>query len=149
VFGLLAGLAVNFYQGFNPFLHSALGFFVGIALLLIPFGCGWMGAGDVKCFAVIGALLGVEWLPRVFFYSALSAGLIALGYTAVGHFNFLIMKRLWADLKIAVVTMGRVLPDRIGSRGFNSHNSVPWGVAFAAGAVMAYYVDYNGRLAGF
>jgi len=26
---------------------------------------------------------------------------------------------------------------------------VPWGVAFAAGTIFAYYVDHNGRWAGF
>ncbi len=57
-----------------------LGIVVGIAVLILPFALGWIGAGDVKFFGVVGALLGVSWLPRVFFYSALVAGVIAIGY---------------------------------------------------------------------
>jgi len=147
VFGLFAGLGMNLYHGFDPLFHSILGFLIGIAVLFLPFALGWMGAGDVKCFGVMGALLGVGWLPRIFFYSALSAGSIALLYTIFGHFNLARAKQLWIDAKIALMSMGRVLPDGIAVS--KSDRSVPWGVAFGIGTLMAYYIDYKGRWAGF
>ena len=61
------GLLLNAAQGFSQFSHSLLGFIVGITVFIVPFALGWMGAGDVKYFGVVGALLGVGWLPRVFF----------------------------------------------------------------------------------
>jgi len=146
-FGLVCGLSINAYRGFDPLLHSALGFFLGAGALFVPFAMGWMAAGDAKCFGVLGALFGVEWLPRIFFYSALSAGSIALFYTALGHFNLAAAKNTWVDAKLALFTMGRNLPEPIRLK--KGHDSVPWGVAFAVGAVVAYYVDSNGRWAGF
>ena len=148
-FGLFAGLSMNLYQGFDPLLRSILGIVCGVAVLFVPFALGWMGAGDVKCFGVMGALLGVDWLPRIFFYSALSAGTIAVAYTVFGHFSWAVAKSAWMDAKLALISMGRVLPDGIAMRVSNGNRSVPWGVAFAIGTVIAYYVDYNGRWAGF
>ena len=148
-FGVLAGLSMNLYQGFDPLLRSILGMLCGVAVLFVPFALGWMGAGDVKCFGVMGALLGIDCLPRIFFYSALSAGLIALTYTILGCFNLAVAKNMWMDAKLALVSMGRVLPDGIAMRASTGNRSVPWGVAFAIGTVLAYYIDYNGRWAGF
>ena len=81
-FGLAGGLLLNASQGFAQFSHSLLGFIGGIAVFIVPFALGWMGAGDVKYFGVVGALLGVEWLPRVLFYSILTAGVLAVAYVA-------------------------------------------------------------------
>lgn len=117
-----------------------------MAVLFVPFALGWMGAGDVKFFGVVGALLGVSWLPRVFFYSAVVAGVIAAGYLAAGLASFSRLRSCWLDIKTAVLSLGEVLPDR-GYTG--SGGSVPWGVAFAAGTIIAYYFDSTGRWAGF
>ena len=70
-------MALNATHGANQLLQSVVGLVAGIVILLLPFALGWIGAGDVKFFGVVGALFGVSWLPRVFFYSALVAGLIA------------------------------------------------------------------------
>ncbi|HXV79548.1 MAG TPA: prepilin peptidase, partial [Candidatus Binatia bacterium] len=121
----------------------------GIAVFIVPFALGWMGAGDVKYFGVVGALLGVEWLPRVLFYSIVVAGVIAVGYVAIGHFNSGRFKDVWTDCKLAIISLGRVLPDSIGKRTAKGADSVPWGVAIGAGTIVAYYFDPTGRWAGF
>jgi prepilin peptidase CpaA len=147
--GLFCGIVLNAFQGPSHLMQSIAGFAVGIAVLILPFAFGWMGAGDVKYFGVIGALLGASWLPRVFFYSALVAGLIAFVYLAFGLARFSRFKQSWLDLKVAVLSMGHVLPDSVQKRTREHGDSVPWGVAFAAGTIIAYYVDPNGRWAGF
>jgi prepilin peptidase CpaA len=147
--GLVSGVVLNALQGSGLLIQSILGFVVGILVLLLPFGMGWIGAGDVKLFGVIGALLGISWLPRVFFYSALVAGTIALGYFAVGLASFSRFKNFWIDIKTAVVSFGHVLPDPVHVRTKENAGSVPWGVAFAAGTIIAYYADPSGRWAGF
>jgi len=148
-FGLLGGLLLNASQGFAQFSHSLLGFIGGIAVFIVPFALGWMGAGDVKYFGVVGALLGVEWLPRVLFYSIVSAGVLAVGCVAIGRFNSGLFKDAWTDFKLAVLSLGRVLPDSIGKRTAKGADSVPWGVAIGAGTLAAYYFDPTGRWAGF
>lgn len=150
-FGLAGGLLLNASQGFTQFSHSLLGFIGGIAVFIVPFALGWMGAGDVKYFGVVGALLGIEWLPRVLFYSAMIAGVIAVAYTAVGRFHSGsgFFKDTWSDCKLAILSFGRVLPDSIGKRTAKGADSVPWGVAIGAGTLVAYYFDPTGRWAGF
>jgi prepilin peptidase CpaA len=148
-FGLAGGLLLNGSQGFAQFSHSLLGFIGGIAVFIVPFALGWMGAGDVKYFGVVGALLGVEWLPRVLFYSILAAGVFAVGYVTIGRFNSGFFKDAWIDCKLAILSLGRVLPDSIGKRTAKGADSVPWGVAIGAGTLVAYYFDPTGRWAGF
>ena len=148
-FGLAGGLLLNASQGFVQFSHSLLGFIAGIAVFIVPFALGWMGAGDVKYFGVVGALLGVEWLPRVLFYSIVVAGVIAVGCVSVSRFNSRFLKDAWIDCKLAIFSLGRVLPDSIGKRTAKGADSVPWGVAIGAGTLVAYYVDPTGRWAGF
>lgn len=147
-FGLTSGIVLSAFQGIHFVTLSILGFIVGIGLLLLPFAFGWIGAGDVKYLGVVGALLGVGWLPRVFFYSALAAGLITLGYLAVGigNSNF---REQWTNVKTAIISMGQILPEPVSIQARHNGGSVPWGVAFAAGTIFAYYVDHNGRWAGF
>ena len=147
--GLLSGVLLNAVQGSGFFIHSLLGFLVGIIVLILPFALGWIGAGDVKFFGVVGALLGISWLPRVFFYSALVAGIIALGYLTVGLASFSRFKAFWIDIKTAILSLGVVLPDPVHIRTKQTGASVPWGVAFAAGTIIAYYADPSGRWAGF
>ena len=147
--GLLCGFTLNGFLGSSYLIASILGFAAGIVVLLFPFALGWLGAGDVKYFAVIGALLGVSWLPRVFFYSALVAGSIAAGYLLTGLVRNLRFKKLWLDLKTMIVTGGQVLPNVVSARSSEDGASVPWGVAFAAGTILAYYFDSTGKLASF
>jgi prepilin peptidase CpaA len=146
--GLFCGVTLNALQGSSHLVQSVAGFAVGIAVLILPFAFGWMGAGDVKYFGVVGALLGVSWLPRVFFYSALVAGLIAISYLGLGLVRLSRFKQSWLDIKVAILSMGQVLPKPV-QRTRVQGDSVPWGVAFAAGTIIAYYVDPNGQWAGF
>jgi len=147
--GLFSGVLLNALSGGSHFLQSVLGLVVGVAVLIVPFPCGWIGAGDVKFFGAVGALLGVNWLPRVFFYSSLVAGLIAFGYVIVGSARFSRLREMWLDLRLAIVSFGRVLPEPVHQRTLNHGDSVPWGVAFAAGTIIAYFFDHSGEWAGF
>jgi prepilin peptidase CpaA len=110
VTGLFCGVMLNAFQGSSHLVQSIAGFAVGIAVLILPFALGWMGAGDVKYFGVVGALLGVSWLPRVFFYSALVAGLIAVSYLLLGLVRFSRFKQSWLDIKVAILSMGQIMP---------------------------------------
>jgi len=148
-FGLMGGLLLNGTQGVTPFLHSISGFVVGIAVFIVPFALGWMGAGDVKYFGVVGALVGVGWLPRVLFYSVLSAGILAVGHVAFNRFETESLNNGWTDCKLAFFSFGRVLPDSISKRTAKGADSVPWGVAIGAGTLVAYYFDPTGRWVGF
>jgi prepilin peptidase CpaA len=147
LFGLIGGLVFGAFQSSTQFLFSVTGFVAGILALMIPFAFGWMGAGDVKFFAAVGALLGYKTLPRIFFYSCIVAAVIALIAMALGQVRQISFKHFWNDCKFMFLSL------RIGllnSTAVNSGRySVPWGVAIGAGTIMAYYLDPSGTWAGF
>lgn len=145
--GAVFGFIINGAVGASQLFQSVAGFAVAIMVLLLPFALGWIGAGDVKLFGVIGALLGLRWLPRAFFYSALVAGVIAGGYMLAGLSGRARFKQLWLDVKLTLLSMGQVTPAPVGTR--TQGGSVPWGVAFSVGTIIAYYFDRTGEWAGF
>jgi prepilin peptidase CpaA len=147
--GAVSGLSINGFYGADRLFQSFLGLVLGIAILILPFAMGWIGAGDAKFFGVTGALLGVSLLPRVFIYSAFVAGLIALGSLLTGRIRSFSFKKIWLDVKIAIVSGGNVVPEPVKSRVAHRDESIPWGVAFAVGALIAYYGDPKGQWAGF
>lgn len=67
---LSAGAAASW----STWTHLA-GLVTGLAALLPFFALGWMGAGDVKFFATLGFLLGMEALLPIWIISALLGGL--------------------------------------------------------------------------
>lgn len=149
LFGLGAGLILNLYGGISQFIYSILGFFIGIGVFVVPFLLGWMGAGDVKYFGVIGAMLGMNWLPRVVFYSTVVAGIMAIGAALLGNCRIGFFKTAWYECKIAVLSFGQILPEGVNVRVSKGAYSLPWGIALSLGTILAYFIDPAGQWAGF
>lgn len=70
------GLALGLSQGAAA--ASLLGVAVGLGLLLVPFARGWLGAGDVKLLAALGAWLGPQRTVYCALAAAVFGGLLAL-----------------------------------------------------------------------
>lgn len=64
--------------GLEGILKSLGGIAVGIAVLLIPYLMGGMGAGDAKLMGAIGSFLGPSEVFSAFLFSALCGGVYAL-----------------------------------------------------------------------
>ncbi len=79
-FGTVAlGLALNgVLFGFDGLRESAQGTGIGLALLMPLFMLRWMGAGDVKLMAAVGALKGPEYVFFACLWAAVFGGAIAL-----------------------------------------------------------------------
>jgi prepilin peptidase CpaA len=149
LFGLTNAIAFNAIQGLPQLSESVLGFTIGIAVLFVPFALGWVGAGDVKCFGVAGAFLGLPWLPRIAFYTALAAGTVALGHVMLNGFRAYSFKAILTDFQLAITSFGHILPDPITTKIDKRSQGVPLGAAIGAGTIIAYYLDPRGRWAGF
>lgn len=92
VSGVLIGFFYHFiHNGFSGLIFSFQGFLVGVAILMVLYLFKAVGAGDVKIFAAIGALTGVEFVLDVVVYSILYAGIIGL-------FIFLYRKQLFSHI---------------------------------------------------
>jgi prepilin peptidase CpaA len=147
--GVLVGLSLNLIEGFTAFLQGFLGLALGFGVLILPFALGWVGAGDVKLVGTVGALVGIQWMPRIFFYSGLMSGILALFAAAMRGIQLQGFVRLWMDIKLLVISFGRVLPEGISQRTGDKKKSIPWAVAIGLGVFVAFYLDSEGKWAGF
>lgn len=76
---LIGGLAVNtMFGGWPGLLASLQGSVIAFALMFILHIFGTMGAGDVKLFAAIGAVLGGSLVLPTLLVVALTGGVLAL-----------------------------------------------------------------------
>jgi prepilin peptidase CpaA len=76
---LIGGLAVNaFFAGWPGLLTSFAGFLVAFVLMLMLHLIGTMGAGDVKLFGAIGAIIGRPLVPKTFLLVAIIGGVLGI-----------------------------------------------------------------------
>jgi prepilin peptidase CpaA len=144
-----AGFLLNAWLGVEQLLSSVWGLGLVILIFFLPFAMGIMGAGDVKLLGAVGALLGVAWIPRVLFYSALAGGLLAALSLATKGVRWSVMKETWMDFKLFVTSRGMVAPTSVGEREAHGAHTIPYGVAIGLGTLAAFYGDPNGYWAGF
>jgi Flp pilus assembly protein protease CpaA len=74
--GVLSGLLTAGLAGAGASLAGAV---CGLGLFLIPFSLRWMGGGDVKLLAAIGAHVGPWQVPWVALLAAVGGGVWAIG----------------------------------------------------------------------
>lgn len=78
---LLAGLILmTLNNGVDGMKDSFFGFILGFLIFLIPFILGFMGAGDVKLVAAIGALKGLTFTAYSLLASGLAGGIMVIIY---------------------------------------------------------------------
>lgn len=141
-------ITYTIFGGFAGFKFTLIGFLVGLAILLIPFILGGMGAGDVKLLAAIGALMGWKFVLRTTVASGLVGGLIVIIYS-------IYKRKLWITIKSAVGLILRpilfVLAASFNSKKLEkAHNYfseqsvqyekhyIPYGVAIGIGAIIVF-----------
>jgi len=97
--GLVLALACHFaLSGVAGLVFSFKGLALGMALLIIPFFMGGMGAGDVKLLGMVGAFLGPDMVWNAFLWTALIGGVAALIYLIVSGRLLTTLKRLLRPL---------------------------------------------------
>jgi len=73
--GLLLGLVRGGLRGLES---AALGTLAGFGLLVVPALLGWVGAGDAKLLAALGAFLGPAGVLEAAVYGTLAGGIAGL-----------------------------------------------------------------------
>jgi prepilin peptidase CpaA len=126
-FLLASWILHTFTNGFPGLIESLLGTIVGLAVLLIPYLLGGMGAGDVKLLAVIGGIKGIGFVLMASLYMAMAGGIIAI---------FVILFRKGFLRKVIYLLHGfrhgmqlSLLEDKDTMK-----STFPYGVAIAVGA---------------
>ena len=131
---LISGLTLNFViGGWQGGLSSLGGCVLGFTLMFMLHVFGAMGAGDVKLFAAIGSVIGVQLVLPTFVVVVLTGGLLAvISILRSGVFR---------------TTMHRVLQIFVGllpgwqmpkfSVPADRRLTIPYGVAITIGAIIS------------
>lgn len=109
---------------------SVLGLGIGLALMLPGHVIGGTGAGDVKLFGAVGAVVGVERILWAFCYTAIAGGVVAILW-ALYH------GRLTLTLRRVVGTVRQPTQTRKTIVSSGANNTFPYGPAIAIGTVLA------------
>jgi prepilin peptidase CpaA len=113
---------------------SVAGLLVGFALMLPGHFLGGTGAGDVKLFAAMGALLGPAPIVGAFLYTAIAGGALAV---------FVAWRR--RRLQRTVGRTARLVTDRVAAAAEieapQENNRFPYAPAIAVGSILAAFAS--------
>ena len=134
VAALVAGISINTsFLGFEGALSSLKGLGLAFLPMFLMHIFGAMGAGDVKLFAAIGAVLGVALVPMTFVVVVMLGAALAI-YSMIRSGT--VFSTLHGVLRIFVgILPGWEMP-RFAMPPDRSH-TIPYGVAIMLGSVIS------------
>lgn len=89
--------------GLEGFLFSASGLVLGIAVLIVPFLLGGMGAGDTKLMGVVGATLGPKGVFIAALLTFIFGGIYALIICIIHReVSKKMLRRWWKAIKLFI-----------------------------------------------
>jgi len=130
---IVLGLGLNgLLHGWSGMRASGLGLLIGFGALLVLFVLSWMGGGDVKLMAAVGALTGYPFVVSALFYSLVVGVVIGVAMLIWNR------KTLRTFTNIFYVVGSRVSP-LIPKRNINPEETqkLPFGLAIVLGTLWA------------
>lgn len=123
-------------EGLEGFVFSLEGLGLGIALLLVIYLAGGMGAGDVKLMGAIGSFLGPAGVFKAFLISAAIGGLYAVLLIVINGKSGEYMNKIVCSFKYFLFTR------TVGVMSPPLNGAVPrmrYGVAVAIGTALSIF----------
>lgn len=136
----LIGLGMRFFfNGFHGLTVAFLGVILGIALLVLVYLMGGMGAGDVKLLGALGAFLGPWLILAAFLWMALAGGIIAIGLILWKK----ALKTTFHNLKTIFLSFLMGIPPHETKMTIENQSllKLPYGLPIAVGAIMAVWLQ--------
>jgi prepilin peptidase CpaA len=137
-------MAISYYsacRGWDGFVFSTGGMCVGVALLLLPYLMGGMGAGDTKLMGAVGAVLGIERTVTAFLFISAMGCVYALLIIVFqrrrmkGYF-----KQMWLTAQGIILTR-KYMPVQAAEE---KRPKVYYGVAIAVGVLLHQVLEITG-----
>lgn len=124
--------------GLKGCFHSLQGLLLGMALLLIPFAQGGIGAGDVKLLGTIGAFKGPAFVLTTFLAGAIAGGVFAILMLVKQGRLVITLKKIWflfinKILHIPVSMNFKTLETAVEGESF------PYALAIGMGVIWAFF----------
>lgn len=125
----------SWMYGFDGFKLSLFGFIAGLAILLIPYLFGGMGAGDVKLLAFIGAAKGVTFVVNSALYMAIVGGVVALAILVFNKQAASFIKNVFSW----IISLFYKVRREIDFSNNVGKNKFPYGTAIVTGALICHF----------
>ena len=128
--------------GLEGFLFSGGGMLLGIAVFIIPFLLGGMGAGDAKLLGAVGAAIGPKGVLIAAVLTCLFGGIYALIILIIRReLSADILRRWWTSLKLTIYT-GRIIT--ISANKKENQPKLCYGIAITAGTLFYVLLELSG-----
>jgi prepilin peptidase CpaA len=132
--GILAGIAVHtFYSGLDGSLESLGGMGLALVIGFLLYTIGWLGAGDAKLLAAVGAVVGLPHILEFLFWITMSGGLVAIVAMALHGVLQRKLKRWWVTLALSLSSRRWAHVPKTEEESVE----VPYAVSIALGAAVA------------
>lgn len=129
-------------KGLDGLLFSAGGLALGIAVLILPYLMGGMGAGDAKLMGAVGAILGARGVFIAFLFTAIIGGVYALILFLIKRQHFKgFFTRQAATLKTFIYTK-QFIP--IPGDQNEKKPKLCYGIAIALGTLFSVFLEFSG-----
>jgi len=129
-------------NGLDGLLFSAGGLALGIAVLILPYLMGGMGAGDAKLMGAVGAILGAKGVFIAFLFTAIAGGIYAMILLLVRRRDF---KGFWqqdaATLK-PFIFKRQFIP--VSGESNEKKPRLCYGIAIAMGTLFSVFLEFSG-----
>jgi len=128
-------------NGLNGLLFSAGGLALGIAVFILPYLMGGMGAGDAKLMGTVGAILGARGVFIAFLFTAITGGVYALILLIkCQHFKEFFTRQA-VTLKTFIFTR-QFIP--IPGDSNEKKPRLCYGIAIALGTLFSVFLEFSG-----
>ncbi|MDD2427001.1 MAG: prepilin peptidase, partial [Eubacteriales bacterium] len=146
----------DFPQGI---LTSFLGLLVGLLIFLLPYSLGYIGAGDVKLMAAIGALSNWRSMIAIALVSAIFGGLLVIIIKSFRGGVWRTLKRTGRLFVFALLSLVMVVSSapvisqkrekyRVETTA-TEEDYIPYALAIALGTITVIVLSWTGVLTGF
>jgi prepilin peptidase CpaA len=121
-------------SGLAGFTFSFSGIALGMAVLIVFYLTGGMGAGDVKLMGAVGGVLGAKGVFAAFFCTAAVGGIYAIGLMAASGILRKKMKSYWTTFTTLLITKQVVW---LSADKTDASPKLCYGVAIAVGTLLS------------
>lgn len=135
----ILGIITSFaFGGFEGLKSSLLGIIIPFIILFILFVLRFMGAGDIKLYCTIGAIMGQKFIINNLMYTIFAGGVLAV-------VMLLFSKQFISRLRRTLAFISNIIISKTIMEYTEASNSkkMPFAIAIFTGTILQLIIRYN------